>query len=1178
MDLNNIPFHPKQYLKLEEPLKLFINNAVSQDQFDELQESLTKRKTPLVISGKRVGEGKKIWLYRLQMPAYSLKIAETEYRNLNGSEFSAGHNGRNSQYNHRYMQMFLLEAAKGIYLIYQKQSWFILNGTCTQTPEDEHIEWGMEHYEHLLRKMHDYFDGEDEYVRSPRVSDEMDDNVMIPFDQYTQKEHEYETRQVDFTQGILYTSREVGLAANGKKSTFLFTSNDENADPERCTLSVGCQVVVYRRDESSTGLVGVLVEMDSESRDGVLFTLEFYEQFDLERLPETGYLFVHQNDTQRKIRRAVSKSIRSGRTPAKYMYRTFRDFSVEGYEDGKSLRDLQTGTQSKDTPLYRSLNRFLRKRMGSQYPPNKMQLEAIVKGILTKDTLLVLGPPGTGKTTVILSWVEFFLSQGKRVLISSQNNSAVDNVLERFKGKGEIVRLGREEKVQESCKEFLPENRIELMRTSSRSNSQRLERQLTEETKQIDTYTAALEHFCKQVIELDRLEWRLSESCRNLKKLIQDIKQSYGLIQQARGTLDQCRSQSERYQIFLEQSKKRNLLVRIFQAGLRRRAKRKIQQWKQTIEESAVQLAQQEREYHQKIHAMEDVIRQLRGERVLQEAVRLRQRTQMLNQSIFFGDEKNPPLVPVFQSELSTLEILRSKVSFSAVPYQNLDIARQQMDVMKQVRVSAEKILDASRRWVGAVLREERNDIFEEILRDASQVVGATCIGINSSKLFKDVSFDVTIIDESGQIQLHNALVPMSRSPKTLMLGDYKQIPPIVNEEIAGICRLEGIPTHLFEQSFFEFLFEKMRQNEISRLLKRPGELLEAEQEMPSDPDQVRRLAQQRLLKPVADNYIEKPLETETVGKDGKAETVYSCRYGADEVDTMIARIVKDPKKIVNLNSQFRMPGNISDVISEWFYESNYFSSYNMKNFVPVVPGTTLPMVVINTAGLPNRFESQPESKMGYQNLAEAELVADILEAVLRSKSEKKQLEYREELGKRLGIISAYGAQVRCIRQALRSQLGFSDTQAATAVASLDSFQGQERDLIIYSLTRSDKKPAKAARVGFLKELRRLNVAFTRCKKQLVIIGDLDYLQTCMYVERDADISHLPCADTPDNEITDVQVNQCAECKLDCERRFSRFFRLLMQHVQADPPAGDLVNAEELKLLLNGGGGDDPQA
>lgn len=127
-------------------------------------------------------------------------------------------------------------------------------------------------------------------------------------------------------------------------------------------------------------------------------------------------------------------------------------------------------------------------------------------------------------------------------------------------------------------------------------------------------------------------------------------------------------------------------------------------------------------------------------------------------------------------------------------------------------------------------------------------------------------------------------------------------------------------------------------------------------------------------------------------------------------------------------------------------------------------------------------------------------------------------------------------------------------------VASLDSFQGQERPLILYSLTRSTtyKKP-EMGRVGFMKELRRLNVAFTRCQKQLVIVGDLDYLENCMNMEKDG---IWPCEDQEEaGVITQTMINQCAECSAMCERKFARFMRLLMQHVNKG--AGNYLKSEE---------------
>ena len=99
--------------------------------------------------------------------------------------------------------------------------------------------------------------------------------------------------------------------------------------------------------------------------------------------------------------------------------------------------------------------------------------------------------------------------------------------------------------------------------------------------------------------------------------------------------------------------------------------------------------------------------------------------------------------------------------------------------------------------------------------------------------------------------------------------------------------------------------------------------------------------------------------------------------------------------------------------------------------------------------------------------------------------------------------------------------------------------------------------------VGFMKELRRLNVAFTRCQKQLVIVGDIDYLTQCMNMEALKDEgTEWPCAHQEETEIIDNDtINQCAECPAICERKFARFMRLLMQHVDAG--AGNSFQSED---------------
>jgi hypothetical protein len=94
--------------------------------------------------------------------------------------------------------------------------------------------------------------------------------------------------------------------------------------------------------------------------------------------------------------------------------------------------------------------------------------------------------------------------------------------------------------------------------------------------------------------------------------------------------------------------------------------------------------------------------------------------------------------------------------------------------------------------------------------------------------------------------------------------------------------------------------------------------------------------------------------------------------------------------------------------------------------------------------------------------------------------------------GDGLGVIAPYTAQVSAARQAVADAVGLErgDPWLFDNIATVDSFQGQERDVIIISLTRSNPEGS----VGFLSDLRRLNVTLSRARKQLIIIGDLSTL------------------------------------------------------------------------------------
>ena len=85
-----------------------------------------------------------------------------------------------------------------------------------------------------------------------------------------------------------------------------------------------------------------------------------------------------------------------------------------------------------------------------------------------------------------------------------------------------------------------------------------------------------------------------------------------------------------------------------------------------------------------------------------------------------------------------------------------------------------------------------------------------------------------------------------------------------------------------------------------------------------------------------------------------------------------------------------------------------------------------------------------------------------------------------------IGIISPYRAQVQYLRHLIKKDASLKPLRHLLSVNTVDGFQGQERDIIVVSLVRSNKD----GQIGFLRDLRRMNVAMTRARSKLIIIGD----------------------------------------------------------------------------------------
>lgn len=183
----------------------------------------------------------------------------------------------------------------------------------------------------------------------------------------------------------------------------------------------------------------------------------------------------------------------------------------------------------------------------------------------------------------------------------------------------------------------------------------------------------------------------------------------------------------------------------------------------------------------------------------------------------------------------------------------------------------------------------------------------------------------------------------------------------------------------------------------------------------------------------------------------------------------------KTPDSFSLLNVQYRMHENIMEFSNRWFYDSKLLAH-------PTVAQRSLgfsedrfpPFLFIDTAGTGFEEQLNAESRSLF-NEGEMELVKKILNELMDASTEGKIPS--------IAVIAPYREQVIKLQQLLYTQ---PVDRQLFSIDTIDSFQGQERDVVIISLVRSNER----GEIGFLQDYRRMNVAMTRAKKCLIMVGD----------------------------------------------------------------------------------------
>ena len=222
---------------------------------------------------------------------------------------------------------------------------------------------------------------------------------------------------------------------------------------------------------------------------------------------------------------------------------------------------------------------------------------------------------------------------------------------------------------------------------------------------------------------------------------------------------------------------------------------------------------------------------------------------------------------------------------------------------------------------------------------------------------------------------------------------------------------------------------------------------------------------------------------------------------------TLMERIVENKPECVSLlQVQYRMNDEIMQFSSDYFYHGQMKSAPEVAH--RLIHEGDAPILWFDTSTInlgeddQNTFKEQfIGESFGRVNKGEANLTLSLLQIYFQRIGKQRILDDRIDVG----IISPYRAQVQYLKRLIKKRAFFKPFRHLISVNTVDGFQGQERDVILISLVRAND----AGQIGFLRDLRRMNVAITRARMKLFILGDaptmtrhpfykklFDYIQT----------------------------------------------------------------------------------
>jgi len=738
---------------------------------------------------------------------------------------------------------------------------------------------------------------------------------------------------------------------------------------------------------------------------------------------------------------------------------------------------------------------------------NPEQRRAVAGALATPHAFLIQGPPGTGKTTVIAELVLQLTARGERVLLLAPMHVAVDELLRRVGDCPGIfaLRLSWDDaKVAADLRRFLPDQATrQYVRGARRPSSSRSGRWRAEMTRLTEA-RAAVGLFVSVRDEHEVLrhgqagaqraydEW-FADRDRERRSIEEELAAADRALAWYEPALSAVRADEEALDTRIEavptvlrflhgllglvggRSEIAALLAARRATRSRHRELRwQHESWSSHRSEVASRAARRASEFQAQDETARDALAQWH-ERVVAAGERLTR----------------------------VIEACRSAAGLDPATTDDDQLARLRGDLSREID-RLERRIKLERRWfelswaeaLGSSAAEERMaEQFDQELRRAANLICCTTTGVASREV-EDLDFDTLIVDEASRVTDSEFLIGAIRARRWILVGDERQLPPYV--EGADEHHLHALTAlHMVERGAALDLDAAITV--LSKIWKEDEELHVFRKDTVRGTAE-RLLASQTWASTFQPTFAQEWRRLKELGDD--AEKVLLEGMLDHLVRSLFERCVaKDPPIRQALEEQRRMIDPIALVVRDPVYAGRYRSAppeaLRACGVTPLVSAANpRPVMLFDTSAYGHQARAQSVDN-GFINQLEARWVAELCRG------------WERDLGGRHGprvtvsVLTFYRKQAHRIRSLL-GHPHYPEFHALRfrVIDSIDKIQGQESDLVLVSFCRTWGRDGPRKGSGlWLQDIRRLNVACTRARRALALVGHVPSLEGLRGVE-----------------------------------------------------------------------------